>query len=228
MVLPRLSSETGSACSVATVAHMPLVQPRSCGEKQLLGRDLSLCFISPTSTENGSELRYRCPVPGCSYIGARVNHAGDCLKHILDSRQMVDEHSRFLVDKLVCFQNADGKPALHSKPVVPSAFSFQLDEEPSSKALAYMKVSTHVLPSLLTRHIVKACCCRLGASAACVPTSPYKHAHAVLKASVQTMRYQRHTMQCTPSAMENAKCSSATSASTTLTGYKPATLMQPA
>lgn len=67
----RLSSETGSACSVATVTCMPLIQPRSCGQKQLLGPDLSLCFISPTSTETGSELRYRCPVPGCSYISGR-------------------------------------------------------------------------------------------------------------------------------------------------------------
>ena len=141
MALARRSSETSTAGSVLTVAGMPFIQPRSCGEKQLLGRDLSLCLISPTSTDIDPELRYRCPVPNCTYIGARMKHTGECLKHVLDPRQMATEHSRFLVDNLVCFQNADGKPALHSKSVVPSAFSFLLDKDPSLKALAYMKVS---------------------------------------------------------------------------------------
>lgn len=58
---------------------------------------------------------------------------------------MTTEHSKFLVNNLVCFQNADGKPALHSKSVVPSAFSFQLDKQPSLKALAYMKVSIYLV-----------------------------------------------------------------------------------
>ena len=84
MVLARRSSETSTACSVLIVSGMASIQTRSCGEKQLLGRDLSLCFISPTSTDTDPEPRYRCPVPNCTYIGARSKHAGECLKHVLD------------------------------------------------------------------------------------------------------------------------------------------------
>lgn len=116
-----------------------------CTEKTLLGPDLQLCCIEAAGTEKDPEKRYRCPVPHCSYIGARLSHAGECLKHMLDPRHSPAEHHRFLVNKLICFYTAEGKPALYSRTATQNAFSFWPDRQPSSKALAYMKVSHTVV-----------------------------------------------------------------------------------
>ena len=140
MVLHRRSSEASSAGSVLTLACNPPMQVTTCTEQQLLGRALGMCVIEPTGTENDPELRYRCPLPGCPYIGAKHSHAGECLKHMLEPRVAVAEHHRFLVDRLICFYNSEGRPALHSKTVVPSAFCFRPKKDPSLRALAYMKV----------------------------------------------------------------------------------------
>lgn len=125
----------------------------ACTENQLLGQDLELCIVQPAGTEQNPEQRYRCPIRSCSYIGARVNHAGECLRHILEPRQGVAEHHRFLSNKLVCFYNAEGRPALCSRTATQSAFSFLPDKQPHLKALAYMKVSHS------SRHQTVYCCC---------------------------------------------------------------------
>ena len=162
MVLHRRSSEPSSAGSAFTLACIPPMQPTPCGEKQLLGRDLELWVIKPTTTAGEPEPRYRCPIAGCLYKGAKINHAGECLKHVMDPKQLATEHHRFLVNKLVCFHNAEGMPALHSKTVVPSAFPFRPDKEPSVKALAYMKVG-HMCVAFLTSAacVDSGACCRL-------------------------------------------------------------------
>lgn len=117
------------------------MQPVPCDEAQLQGCDLKLVVIVPTRSPRDGELRYRCPVERCPYLGATLNHARDCLLHMIDCKSEVAAHDAFWDKTLVCFRNGDGKPALHSKPTVQPAWVFRDAADPQKRTQhAYSKV----------------------------------------------------------------------------------------
>lgn len=166
-----------------------------CDERQLLGTDLSLAVISPSRSVGHSEPRFRCPVEGCSFLGTTVNHPSDCLKHILDPKQDVAAHSRFLSKRLVTFRTAEGKPALHSRPSVPAAFSYS--SASGAVQHAYMKVCQASTDLLLLCWLASAAeipVYRLAAVAAVKTASGhrYRHVHAVQEDSARLTTQKRH------------------------------------
>lgn len=157
------------ACTVAapdTLADAdPFPMPATlCERRRLLWHDLRLCIIKPVVTATDPEQRYRCPVQGCLFLGSTISHASDCLKHLVDPKYDIDAHSKFCEKTLVCFLNADGKPALHSKPAVPAAFSTFDAQDPQQKTQhAYMKVDdccpgySYALPALTSELCADGC-----------------------------------------------------------------------
>ena len=138
LIATRVQSHS-RACRASLDRHAAKMPVEACSKKHLSGIDLPLIEISPSGSDTDPELRYRCPVEGSCFLGATTNHASDCLKHILDPKQDVAGHARFLSLNLVTFRTAQGKPALHSRPAVPASFTYS-DTFPGTNQHAYMKV----------------------------------------------------------------------------------------
>ena len=115
--------------------------PRPCTEQQLCGVDLKLLVVTPSVTAKDEELRFRCPVNGCHYLGATITRPSDCLKHLLGPK-IGDEtaHRQLLAESVVSFRNAEGRPQLNSKPNVPSAILYSGGVDGKNQ-YAYMKVT---------------------------------------------------------------------------------------
>ena len=112
-----------------------------CLAENLQGLDkLRLLVIRPSVTSANDGLRYRCPVAKCTYIGATLGHAGECLKHLKDCKHDPVGHAKFWRKTFVCFQNADGKGILNTRPCYDSApFAF-IEPGVDKPQTAYTKV----------------------------------------------------------------------------------------
>ncbi|DBA73585.1 TPA: hypothetical protein ACH3X1_011228 [Trebouxia sp. C0004] len=120
-------------------AATPMVN--ACRPEDLQGLDkLRLLVIRPSVTATSRDERFRCPVPECTYIGATLGHAGDCLKHLKETKNDPVGHAEFWRKTFVCFENADGKGLLATRPCydsAPFAFMEPGDDKPH---IAYTKV----------------------------------------------------------------------------------------
>lgn len=129
----------------------------ACWAEDLRGHDkLRLLVIEPSVTAKGQDRRFRCPVPECTYVGATLGHAGDCLKHLKDTKHDPVGHAEFWRNTFVCFKNADGKGLLNTRPCYdsgPFAFTEPGDDRPQ---VAYTKVCAQVLLTFL--HMQPATC----------------------------------------------------------------------
>jgi len=145
----------------------------ACWAEDLRGHDkLRLLVIEPSVTAKGQDRRFHCPVPGCTYVGATLGHAGDCLKHLKDTKHGPVGHAEFWRNTFVCFKNADGKGLLNTRPCYdsgPFAFAEPGDDRPK---VAYTKVCAQVLRNLSAHaasHMQNtSLACSWGLRAACV------------------------------------------------------------
>ena len=112
-----------------------------CDSGALLQPHLSCTVIRPTKAAADQELRYRCPIPGCNYRGAKTTHASDCLKHLLEPKCDLQQHIALLRDRVVIFEAISGGPVLHSRRAIEAGFDFFQSDDAGRKTWhAYMKV----------------------------------------------------------------------------------------
>ena len=167
----------------------------SCTAEDLRGLDeLRLVVVRPTP--GGDGLRFRCPVPKCTYLGATLGHAGECLKHLKDSKHDPVGHAKFWRKTLVCFENADGKGILNTRPSLDNApFAF-LEAVAGKPQTAYTKVSAQMSLTLQHMHPAQTrqdtcLACSWGLHAACAAKIACmwwsRHAPAVLEGFVNVM-----------------------------------------